>query len=158
MTRPRSRNPFAPSPVSVPKPPLHYSKPIDSTPSSYDDRPRSRTPPKQYSKLIDFTLPSSYDRPRSRTPPQPYSKPVEFRSQSLGYPERRTPSRQDTGPSSLPSAFTGPILQRKKSDGRHAHLAGLLANREDGQDTFGNMGLLRSGSWFHFADLVLTDT
>ena len=32
-----------------------------------------------------------------------------------------------------------------RSDAEHAHLANLFANRDDGQDTFGNVGMLRYG-------------
>jgi len=44
-----------------------------------------------------------------------------------------------------PSTSAPPMSRPAKDDGQHAHLAGLIANREDGADTFGNTGLLRYG-------------
>ncbi|CAD6586667.1 MAG: hypothetical protein CYPHOPRED_003628 [Cyphobasidiales sp. Tagirdzhanova-0007] len=38
-----------------------------------------------------------------------------------------------------------PILKQPKDDGKYSHLAGLLGNRDDGLDTFGNQGNLRYG-------------
>jgi epsin len=32
-----------------------------------------------------------------------------------------------------------------RADQEHSHLANLFANRDDGQDTFGNLGALRYG-------------
>jgi len=32
-----------------------------------------------------------------------------------------------------------------RTDQEHSHLANLFANRDDGQDTFGNLGALRYG-------------
>jgi epsin len=46
-------------------------------------------------------------------------------------------------PSPQPQAFS-PV--KKKEDGEHAHLANLLANRDGGMDTFGNVGNLRECS------------
>ncbi|KAH9946378.1 ENTH-domain-containing protein [Epithele typhae] len=40
---------------------------------------------------------------------------------------------------------TMPAVRARTDDGEHAKLAGLLANREDGVDTFGNWGNLRYG-------------
>lgn len=50
-----------------------------------------------------------------------------------------TPSRADTASTGIPSK--GPT----RTDQEHSHLATLLANRDDGQDTFGNVGMLRYG-------------
>ncbi|EIW77758.1 ENTH-domain-containing protein [Coniophora puteana RWD-64-598 SS2] len=47
------------------------------------------------------------------------------------------PSRNGTGP------------RPTRADAEHAHLADLFANRDDGQDTFGNVGLLRYGQTDH---------
>ncbi|KLO12089.1 ENTH-domain-containing protein [Schizopora paradoxa] len=44
-----------------------------------------------------------------------------------------------------PSTSAPPISRPAKDDGQHAHLASLLANREDGIDSFGNIGQLRYG-------------
>jgi epsin len=53
-------------------------------------------------------------------------------------------------PASTPSpsigASTGSGTGRPtRADQEHSHLADLFANRDDGQDTFGNIGLLRYG-------------
>lgn len=50
-----------------------------------------------------------------------------------------TPSRADTASTGI--AGKGPT----RVDQEHSHLATLLANRDDGQDTFGNVGMLRYG-------------
>ena len=57
-------------------------------------------------------------------------------------------------PPPMPVAQPPPLAQRPAStpatrpprdDGKHAHLANLLGNRDDGMDTFGNTGALRYG-------------
>ena len=61
-------------------------------------------------------------------------------------PQPSSPPRQQVQPqrAATPTkAFPAP----KRDDGEHSHLAGLLARgREDGLDTFGNMGNLREFS------------
>ncbi|KAG6337184.1 hypothetical protein ID866_1898, partial [Astraeus odoratus] len=53
-----------------------------------------------------------------------------------------TPSRID---GSAGSAGSGPSRGPTWADQEHAHLASLFANRDDGLDTFGNVGVLRYG-------------
>lgn len=57
-------------------------------------------------------------------------------------------------PPPMPVAQPPPLAQRPastpatripKDDGKHAHLANLLGNRDDGVDTFGNYGAQRYG-------------
>ncbi|KIJ67318.1 hypothetical protein HYDPIDRAFT_108035 [Hydnomerulius pinastri MD-312] len=49
------------------------------------------------------------------------------------------------------SSFNGSGAGRgqTRADQEHAHLANLFANRDDGQDTFGNVGMLRYGQTDH---------
>lgn len=57
---------------------------------------------------------------------------------------QHTPSPAMSAAQSPSSVSPAPGMQRPaRSDGEHSHLASLLANRDDGQDTFGNTGLLR---------------
>ncbi|KAJ7484615.1 epsin domain-containing protein [Mycena latifolia] len=44
-----------------------------------------------------------------------------------------------------PTPSPQPAIKVKVNDGNNAHLASLFANRDDGQDTFGNTGALRYG-------------
>lgn len=44
-----------------------------------------------------------------------------------------------------PSYTSGAGRGATRADQEHAHLANLFANRDDGQDTFGNVGTLRYG-------------
>ncbi|KAJ7070318.1 hypothetical protein B0H15DRAFT_870903 [Mycena belliarum] len=53
------------------------------------------------------------------------------------------PQRQNSSPAPTPSPQPG--IKVKVNDGNNAHLASLFANRDDGQDTFGNTGALRYG-------------
>ncbi|EJD00537.1 ENTH-domain-containing protein [Fomitiporia mediterranea MF3/22] len=56
-------------------------------------------------------------------------------------PSTSPPAQSTSSISPAPSPASRPA----RNDGEHAHLANLLANREDGQDTFGNVGQLRYG-------------
>lgn len=53
-----------------------------------------------------------------------------------------TPSGSDYGRTPSPSQRPVHVPPRKDEN---AHLASLFANRDDGQDTFGNVGALRYG-------------
>lgn len=70
--------------------------------------------------------------------PSPISQP-----QSQQQSSTSTPQPQSSRPGFNPTS--------KKDDGEHSHLANLLANRDGGMDTFGNVGNLRIpiGSQFH---------
>lgn len=55
--------------------------------------------------------------------------------------------------------FTQPMEQPKpaaqpKDDGKYSNLAQLLANRDGGIDTFGNVGNMRKCAWFTRAGCV----
>lgn len=69
-----------------------------------------------------------------------FSLPSTFASS----PALRPTSTPASSVSPAPSA-PSPAAVPQRSDGEHAHLANLLANREDGLDTFGNIGQLRYG-------------
>jgi len=71
-----------------------------------------------------FNLPGTYDGGS----PQP-----SFQSSSPS-PQAQTPPTQG-----------GSRFKVKVNDGENTHLASLFANRDDGQDTFGNTGALRYG-------------
>ncbi|KAJ7749265.1 epsin domain-containing protein [Mycena maculata] len=72
-----------------------------------------------------FNLPGTYDNGSS---PQPSFQPNPSPSPA-----------QDQNPNG------GPRFKVKVNDGENQRLASLLANRDDGQDTFGNVGALRYG-------------
>ncbi|KAF7289959.1 ENTH domain-containing protein [Mycena indigotica] len=72
-----------------------------------------------------FNLPGTYENSTS-PPPQMTSSPA--------------PSNQQHSPQPGGAGF-----KVKVNDGNNQHLANLFANREDGQDTFGNVGALRYG-------------
>ncbi|KAJ7241030.1 hypothetical protein B0H12DRAFT_1326314 [Mycena haematopus] len=57
------------------------------------------------------------------------------------------PSYQTTSPSPpvQQQQSAGPSFKVKVNDGNNQHLASLFANRDDGQDTFGNTGILKYG-------------
>lgn len=88
--------------------------------------------------------------------PQPSSSFLPVPSVSMDRPisPAQTPQAQAVQPK--PAFVPSPA----KNDGQHSQLAGLLARgREDGLDTFGNMGNLRE--YFpvpHASWLLLTDT
>ncbi|KAJ7154815.1 epsin domain-containing protein [Mycena filopes] len=72
-----------------------------------------------------FNLPGTYDNGSSPQPSfQPSPSPVQQQQ---------------------PQQPGGPKFKVKVNDGENTHLASLFANREDGQDTFGNTGALRYG-------------
>jgi epsin len=83
----------------------------------------------------------------SPAPPMPHANSVSF---NLG-----GTFASGAGASPAPPAFSPPpqpasappTQQRPttRADQEHGHLANLLANRDDGMDTFGNTGLLRCG-------------
>ena len=54
-----------------------------------------------------------------------------------------TPATSVAASNHSASPAPAPAMRPARSDGEHAHLANLLANREDGLDTFGNVGTLR---------------
>lgn len=91
-------------------------------PSTFGQSPPPMPSAPSSSSGVDFSLPSTY-----ANSPAPSSS----RMQS---------------PSSVSPAPSPASARPARDDGEHAHLANLLANREDGQDTFGNIGALRYGS------------
>lgn len=89
--------------------------------------------------------------------PQQQQQQQQVQPQATGFlniPSVSTPQFEQPAPSSSPSPSpfrpSGPSTP-KRDDGKHAHLASLLANNEGGMDTFGNVGNLRVpvGSAFH---------
>ncbi|KAJ7668999.1 hypothetical protein B0H17DRAFT_1018243 [Mycena rosella] len=70
-----------------------------------------------------FNLPGTYDSGS----PQPSFQPTQNQTQNN------------------PSPSPQPQFKVKVNDGNNQHLASLFANRDDGQDTFGNTGALRYG-------------
>jgi len=67
-------------------------------------------------------------------------------STAPSYSSSPTPASAST-PSPKIGTSTGGGAGRgaTRADQEHAHLANLFANRDDGQDTFGNVGMLRYG-------------
>ncbi|KAI6015326.1 hypothetical protein F5J12DRAFT_904568 [Pisolithus orientalis] len=63
-----------------------------------------------------------------------FQRPLRHRHFHLLRPERR-----------MDSGSSEPARGPTRTDQEHSHLANLLANRDDGQDTFGNTGMLRYG-------------
>lgn len=78
------------------------------------------------------------------SPPQQSQSPVSF---NLGgtYANGNAPNLSAPSMSPPPQSASAPPMQRgpTRADQDHAQLANLLANRDDGQDTFGNFGQLR---------------
>lgn len=66
---------------------------------------------------------AAFSKPASPPPPMPVQAP-------------------SSGTATPPALATRPQA-KPKDDGKYAHLAGLLGNRDDGIDTFGNYGQLR---------------
>ncbi|CAE7163423.1 unnamed protein product [Rhizoctonia solani] len=80
----------------------------------------------------------------------PQSPPVQAPAPSMSpFPSASTPSIAQHSPSPQPSlTHSNTIANARRTpgnDGANSHLANLLANREDGMDTFGNVGQLRFG-------------
>ncbi|KAJ7057781.1 ENTH-domain-containing protein [Mycena amicta] len=94
---------------------LQQQQPVPPMPSF---SPQQQQPPM-------FNLPGTYDNGSSPPPHQS--------------------STSSPGPSQQPHQQDGPGFRVKVNDGNNQHLANLFANREDGQDTFGNVGALRYG-------------
>ncbi|TDL23368.1 ENTH-domain-containing protein [Rickenella mellea] len=74
------------------------------------------------SPLSSFSLPSTFSSSPSPAPP------ISSSNSSSSYQQQQQQQQRPT-----------------KSDAEHAHLANLFANREDGLDSFGNIGNLRFG-------------
>ncbi|KAL7006593.1 hypothetical protein EMMF5_003759 [Cystobasidiomycetes sp. EMM_F5] len=55
------------------------------------------------------------------------------------------PSTSPAPPMPVQPTPTPQAVKPPRDDGKHAHLASLLGNRDDGVDTFGNVGALRYG-------------
>ncbi|KAI0791320.1 hypothetical protein C8Q75DRAFT_732423 [Abortiporus biennis] len=89
--------------------------------------------------------PASSPHPSS----QPSATPVSF-NLSGTYSNTTAPTSFTVSPpppsQSAPPLGPGTSGGGRKTDAEHAHLANLLANREDGIDTFGNWGQLRYGT------------
>lgn len=76
------------------------------------------------------------------TSPMPMPTPQPQQQQQQYFPEP-TPAPAPIQPQQTATPLKS-ALKKPKDDGQHAHLAGLLANRDDnGMDTFGNTGALR---------------
>ncbi|CAE6479061.1 unnamed protein product [Rhizoctonia solani] len=81
----------------------------------------------------------------------PQSPPVQTPAPSMSpFPSAPSPSiAQHSSPSPQPSFTQSNSIANSRrtpaNDGSNSHLANLLANREDGMDTFGNIGQLRFG-------------
>ncbi|CAE6477805.1 unnamed protein product [Rhizoctonia solani] len=80
----------------------------------------------------------------------PQSPPVQTPAPSMSpFPSISSPSIAQHSPSPQPSLTPSNSMANARrtpaNDGANSHLANLLANREDGMDTFGNMGQLRFG-------------
>lgn len=95
--------------------------------------------PTGYGSNNPFAMMSS---PTPPMPTQPQSlSPFPAASSTPSISEHTSPSPQP----SLTSQNTFANARRPANDGANSHLAQLLANREDGMDTFGNVGQLRFG-------------
>lgn len=66
-------------------------------------------------------------------------------------PSFSTSSTSSPAPSSNQGSLNGPP-RKTRADEEHAHLANLFANRDDGQDTFGNIGQMR----YVLASVIMT--
>ncbi|KAJ1303907.1 hypothetical protein OPQ81_008319 [Rhizoctonia solani] len=81
----------------------------------------------------------------------PQSPPVSAPAPSMSpFPSASSPSiAQQSSPSPQPSLTQSNTMANSRrtpaNDGANSHLANLIANREDGMDTFGNIGQLRFG-------------
>ncbi|CAE6481902.1 unnamed protein product [Rhizoctonia solani] len=81
----------------------------------------------------------------------PQSPPVQAPAASMSpFPASSSSIAQQSSPSPQPSLTHSNTLANSRrtpaNDGANSHLASLLANREDGMDTFGNVGQLRFGT------------
>jgi len=86
--------------------------------------PTPFTPPQQ-NPMPGFNLPGTFENRRNGVSPSPGPSPA---SQATNLPK--------TNPQNGPT----------RADKEHAHLANLIANADDGVDTFGNYGQLRYGA------------
>ncbi|KAH7333946.1 hypothetical protein B0J17DRAFT_674788 [Rhizoctonia solani] len=80
----------------------------------------------------------------------PQSPPVQTPAPSMSpFPSSSPSITQQPAPSPQPSLTHSNTMANARrtpaDDGANSHLANLLANREDGMDTFGNIGQLRFG-------------
>nr|GAT42799.1 predicted protein [Mycena chlorophos] len=75
-----------------------------------------------------------------QTQPPMFNLPGTYDNASSPPPMTSSPS-----PAPQPQQGSGPNFKVKVNDGNNQHLANLYANRDDGQDTFGNVGALRYG-------------
>ncbi|TFK83247.1 ENTH-domain-containing protein [Polyporus arcularius HHB13444] len=88
------------------------------------------------------SLPTQLSSPGPQT-----TSPVSFNLQGTygqGPTSTAPPPVSQSAPPEAPRANSVPAV-KTRADDEHAHLANLLANREDGIDTFGNWGNLRYG-------------
>ncbi|PCH34631.1 ENTH-domain-containing protein [Wolfiporia cocos MD-104 SS10] len=94
----------------------------NSVSASPFSQPLTQSPAPQSTAPV-FNLQGTYANggPASSPPPQPPQ------------PSRSAPPQQS------------PVQAKTRADDQHAHLANLLANRDEGIDTFGNFGQLRFG-------------
>ncbi|KAF8629730.1 hypothetical protein AX15_003307 [Amanita polypyramis BW_CC] len=82
--------------------------------------------------------------------PQPTQKQQPQFNLRGTYDTHSTSNLSSLSVSSVPSSQrrqspTAPVQTRKETTEHEQRLAGLFANRDDGQDTFGNVGSLRYG-------------
>lgn len=79
----------------------------------------------------------------------PQSPPVQAPAASMSpFPSTSSPSiaqQPSPSPSLTQSSMLANARRTPADDGANSHLANLIANREDGMDTFGNVGQLRFG-------------
>ena len=104
--------------------------------------------PQQTSFASNNPFAANFGSPaQSQSPPISVQNSTASALDSFNLPStfaQHTPSPATSALQSPNSVSPAPAMQRPtRSDGEHAHLANLLANREDGLDTFGNIGQLR---------------
>ena len=114
---------FTPQPQALAPQPTGFgsNNPFAPTPSFSQSPPPVPSLPSTSSGIDNFSLPSTYAHS----------------------PAPQTSSTSASSVSPAPPSAPSPASRPTRSDGEHAHLANLLANREDGLDTFGNIGNLR---------------
>jgi epsin len=86
----------------------------------------------------------SFSPQHSNGLPAPQSSTPSFNLQGT-YANSSAPTFSPSSPSPAPSSSTTPSIGRAptRADQDHSQLASLFENREGGQDTFGNVGMLR---------------
>jgi hypothetical protein len=117
------------------------------------------------------SVPTSPSQPTFPSqPPSNRHEPVQFNLQGSFANNESKPSTSDHSVSPTPSSDTNspapappPQFRPPKiADNEHAKLASLFANRDDGQDTFGNVGALRCVhvqiSWKNSVMIIPTGT